>query len=253
MTKDAFLAAVNAIAAEKPTYRLGHDGSDGLCDCIGLIIGSIRRAGGTWSETHGSNYAARNEVTYLLPLDTVNDLAVGEIVFKAATKGEANYNLPSRYASAPDQRDYYHVGVVTSTAPLIITHCTSPGGITLDTQKGKWAYRAWLRKVSQEEQEGEPPMSKTATVTASTGSNVNLRASASTTAAVVDRVPVGATVTVVEEGTDWSKITYAGKTGYMMSKFLTSAADTADSVTITLPRTIAEQVLEAITAAVGRG
>ena len=48
---DAFLKNADQIAAESPSYKLGHDGSDGECDCIGLIIGAIRRSGGTWSGT----------------------------------------------------------------------------------------------------------------------------------------------------------------------------------------------------------
>ena len=52
-----FLTQIAAIAAESPSYRLGGDGSDGTCDCVGLIIGAIRRAGGQWAGTHGSNYA----------------------------------------------------------------------------------------------------------------------------------------------------------------------------------------------------
>lgn len=51
VTTESFLRGVDAIAGGKPTYRLGHDGSDGTCDCIGLIIGAIRRAGGTWDGT----------------------------------------------------------------------------------------------------------------------------------------------------------------------------------------------------------
>ena len=59
VTRKAFLRGVSAIQAEGPTYHAGGDGSDGTCDCIGLIIGAIRRAGGRWTGTHGSNYAAR--------------------------------------------------------------------------------------------------------------------------------------------------------------------------------------------------
>lgn len=53
ISKDKFLEKVQEITASKPTYKLGHDGSDGTCDCIGLIIGAIRRAGGSWTGTHG--------------------------------------------------------------------------------------------------------------------------------------------------------------------------------------------------------
>ena len=45
--------------------------------------------------------------------------------------GQAGYALPERYKKGPDQRDYYHVGVVTAVEPLEITpvsytHLTLP-------------------------------------------------------------------------------------------------------------------------------
>lgn len=45
VTLEAFLIEVAKIKSEAPTYREGGDGSDGTCDCIGLVIGAIRRAG----------------------------------------------------------------------------------------------------------------------------------------------------------------------------------------------------------------
>lgn len=56
ISTDAFLAAVQDNAARVQAYEHGHDGSDGLCDCVGLIIGALRLAGIKYSGTHGSNY-----------------------------------------------------------------------------------------------------------------------------------------------------------------------------------------------------
>lgn len=81
-----FLTEVEAIASEEPAYKLGHYGQDGLCDCIGLIIGAIRRAGGEWRGTHGSNYAARKEVVALHPIYGSGELQPGEVVFKAMNR-----------------------------------------------------------------------------------------------------------------------------------------------------------------------
>ena len=146
ISKDKFLKNVQEIAASKPSYELGHDGSDGTCDCIGLIIGAIRRAGGSWTGIHGSNYAARHEMRQLLPVTDAGELCLGDVVYKARTPGQAGYALPERYKNDPDQRDYYHVGVVTAVEPLEITHCTGPG-IVRDTKLGKWTYRGRLEKV----------------------------------------------------------------------------------------------------------
>lgn len=250
----AFLQNTDAIAAEKPSYQLGHDGSDGKCDCIGLIIGAIRRSGGTWDGIHGSNYAARNEMDYLLPVTDADDLNMGEVVYKASMPGQTNYNLPNRYDGDPDKRDYYHVGVVRSVNPLQIVHCTGPGIVT-DAKLGKWTHRGWLAKVSRE---GDTPMSEiiTATVVAESGSTVNLRSKPD--GALIDRVPVGTTVTVSGHQDGWSRIAYNGQTGWMMDKYLRTDGATPDQtdgdlVSITMPRAVAEQLRDALGIALGWG
>lgn len=145
MNAQAFLQQVLAIEAEKPSYRLGGSGKDGTCDCIGLVMGALRRAGGTWTGIHGSNWAARHEVDDLRW--TTSELHPGEVVFKSRKPWEAGYDLPSRYAGDADDNDYYHVGVVYSTSPLVIIHCTGPGVIR-DKKLGAWKYVARLKQVT---------------------------------------------------------------------------------------------------------
>lgn len=252
---EAYLRSVDAIAEEKPTYQQGHDGSDGTCDCIGLVIGAIRRGGGSWDGIHGSNWAARNEMDYLLSVADPDDLNVGEVVYKASMPGQANYALPDRYSDDPDKRDYYHVGVVLSVDPLRIVHCTGPG-IVVDEKLGKWTHRGWLRKVSQE---GDVPMSdvKTATVVAEAGRNVNLRKAPN--GALLARVPVGATVTVVAQQNGWVRIAYGDLSGWMMEQFVddgeavTAPAVPDDNVSINLPRSMAEQLRDALGSVLGWG
>ena len=69
---------------------------------------------------------------------------------------------------------------------------------------------------------GNPPegevVSLQATVTAPSGSTVNLRKTPN--GDLLDRVPVGSTVMVVDYGPDWCKIDYGGKEGWMMTEFL---------------------------------
>ena len=164
----AYLRGVDEIAASAPAYGLGHDGSDGLCDCIGLTIGALRRAGGVWTGVHGSNWAARNALVRLSPLTDASLLTPGDCVLKARLPGEAGYSLPSRYAGDHDRHDYYHWGVVRSTSPLRIIHCTGPGVVT-DTRLGRWGYYGWLKQLSPNEGDDEP-MTATLTVSASSGS-----------------------------------------------------------------------------------
>lgn len=71
----------------------------------------------------------------------------------------------------------------------------------------------------------EPTQEVFATVWAESGSTVNIRKAKSTSSKLVERVPVGATVKVIKEGNEWSKVCYTDKRGanwygFMMSEFL---------------------------------
>ena len=256
MTVAKFLQKVEEIRREKPTYRLGGDGSDGTCDCIGLIIGAIRRSGGKWTGTHGSNYAARNELAYLLPIASADDLVPGEVVLKVRTATADGYALPSRYAKDPDQRDYYHIGVVVSTNPLRIVHCTTGGGVngmTEDTRVGQWTHRGWLSKVSRE---GEPMVETvTATVVAESGLTVNMRKAPG--GALVDRLPVGTEVVVAARQDGWSRVAYGQLVGWMMDDYLdfgeaeSDPAGPLEQRVAELTRTVAE-LLERVARLEGR-
>ena len=219
ITRERFLEKVEEIAQSNPSYKEGRDGSDGTCDCIGLIIGAIRRAGGAWNGIHGSNYAARYEMRELLPVMDAGELNLGEVVYKARMPGKVGYALPERYKNDPDQLDYYHVGVVTATSPLEITHCTGPG-IVRDTKLGRWTYRGRLEKVDYDGTEVVETMVQTATVVADSGSKVKMRSKPSTSDGLYWEVPVGATVQVAENTGGWAKVRYGDRTGYMMVEYL---------------------------------
>ena len=266
-TLSAFLAAVDAIQQEAPTYRLGGKAEDGTCDCIGLIIGALSRCGVKWPGIHGSNWAARNAMAWMLTVSDASDLTVGDVVYKARRPGETGYSLPDRYAADPDRNDYYHVGVVRSVSPLRIIHCTSPGGVVNDTKLGKWAYRGGLSLIGEASETGEVVTGvETATVTAESGSTVNLRKSPG--GGLVDRVPVGSVVQVVSylPGAQWAQVAYSGKAGWMDVAFLRldggvedgtestdSASDDGEMVTLRMPRTAAEQLMDALSQTLGRG
>ena len=104
----------------------------------------------------------------------------------------------------------------------------------------------------------------TATVTAESGSTVNLRSEPH--GALVDRVPVGSVVQVIqvtgEPGSQWAQVAYSGKAGWMNVAFLRmeggtestdTAADAGEMVTLRMPRTAAEQLLDALSQTMGRG
>lgn len=256
ITRERFLEKVEEIAQSNPSYKEGRDGSDGTCDCIGLIIGAIRRAGGSWTGIHGSNYSARYEMRELLPVMDAGELNPGDAVYKAKMPGEAGYALPERYKNDPDQRDYYHVGVVTAVEPLEITHCTGPG-IVRDTKLGRWTYRGRLEKVDYDGTSQEVgTMVQTATVVADSGSKVKMRSKPSTSDGLYWEVPVGATVQVAENTGGWAKVRYGDRTGYMMVEYLEmdaqeppasgSSSGSTDGELITIQRAALQAVYDAL-------
>ncbi|MDO5435276.1 MAG: hypothetical protein Q4G19_02795 [Clostridia bacterium] len=149
MTTTEFLTLIAETAAQVKSYRLGGSAADGTSDCIGLIIGALKRGGISWPGIHGTNWAWRNAVKDTAAVSSAADTVPGDLLFKAYDPGDAGYALPSRYNSSKDRKDYYHVGVVTAVDPLRITHCTS-GGIKTDTKIGQWKYRAKLKYLKDE-------------------------------------------------------------------------------------------------------
>ena len=242
-----FLKKIDDIKRSKPKYRQPGDGSDGTCDCIGLIIGAIRRVGLKWIGIHGSNYAARYASVGFKKINAVQELEVGNMVFKAYEPGNSRNTLPSRYKHGGkyyngDLNDYYHVGVVTSVSPLNITHMTSPT-VKVDTTIGKWAYKARIKplvdagaysSISVPDKPSTPVFEPVTTgaravVVAASGRYVKMRQQPTTRCGLYDEIPVGAVVTLDRPGETWAQISYGRRKGwYMMAKFLDVVGDGKD-------------------------
>ena len=251
-----FLEMVAGIRAEKPAYHKTGDGSKGLCDCIGLIIGAIRRMGLKWTGIHGSNYAARKAMVGLLQITSLDQLRPGHVVYKAYSPGEAGYNLPSRYKKGGayyngDLKDYYHVGVVTGVNPLVITHMTSPTVKTLTVKSmsglGRWGYFGQIKPVYDaggripgesvapvgsvdtqgKEKDAKAPEAlkvpsegSQAVVVSGNGQPVKMRTQPSVKCRDWVKLSVGTVVVLVAPGEKWAKIRYGKQSGYMMAEFL---------------------------------
>lgn len=214
---NTFLLYVNQIATENPAYLKGHDGSDGFCDCIGLIKGALRRAGEQPSGLSGTNYAARKTIA-LEKLTSEKQLTRGCVVLKSKEPGEKGYSLPETYHKGGkkyngDLRDYYHIGVVTGTNPLQITHMTEPSIKVVKSIDG-WK---WYGNLSQIEPENNGEK-KTGTMTTIT--KVNFRIGPSVKAAKIATVGECQEVELLPEPDEWKRVKYNGKTGYIMSKYL---------------------------------
>ena len=151
MTVEKYLEGIESIYIEQPQYKLGHDGSDGYCDCIGMCKGAIRRGGGKPDGLSGTNWAARYTIKNLAPIPSASSLRLGDVVLKASLPSAKAYALPAKYREGGsnytgDLHDYYHIGTVTQVNPLVITHMTSPKP-KKDTKLGAWEYYGQLPHV----------------------------------------------------------------------------------------------------------
>ena len=258
-----FLQMVAKIKSLNPAYKQPGDGSDGTCDCIGLIIGALKRMGIAWNGIHGSNYAARYQTVGLQYIASESELELGDYVYKGVGKdGKGRrpcnagtfthkWDLPSRYFQGKayyngDMLDYYHVGVVTQVNPLRITHMTSPS-VKVDTSvgmngKSPWNYHGKVKPLVNAVSSGSKPEETTTPVieppknNASTGSEavvfaenglpVKMRQYPSDSCRTWVKLTVGTKVEVVEPGEKWCKINGGGKKGwYMKAEFVDVIGD----------------------------
>lgn len=221
ITAKEMIHQVLAIESEAPVYRTGGTGADGTCDCIGVVMGAMYRLGRSTYPLHSSNYFARYQTENLREITCKEELTPGEVVYKATEdpSGLHERYLPGGTHANGDTRDYYHAGMVVSTKPLIIVHCTSSDGVngfTRDTTIGRWQWAGRVKGVCYEEEE-----TLKATVTVPSGTTANLRLRPSIQSRRIARVPAGTAVSVTEKTDEWSRIiTPQGETGYMMTQFL---------------------------------
>lgn len=274
---DLFLKQVSVIYDLKPSYKLGHDGSDGECDCIGLIRGALKRCGLNPSGLSGTNYAARFTLKNVKKFTSAGALEVGDIVLKVRDKDDADYPLPDKYRPGGtcytgDLTNFTHIGVVAHVNPLRIVHMTSPSPQT-DTKVGRWCYKAKLPFLDYSNNSNGGGISmpeKTATVISSNGKPVHIRQGKGTSNKVVCDVPCGTVVDVLNEGPDWTQVQVMEGTrlrsGWIMTEFLsfnggTGSPDTGtDSVIITLSLAdataflpVLDRIRDSIGQQVGRG
>lgn len=195
----------------------------GCVDCSGAFVYAFRRHGA--SIYHGSNRIARTEVKELLPMSQAKE---GMAAFKLREQGNSRYALPSSYKSGGshfngDLNDYYHVGLVGRDGQILNAQSSATGFVK--SKADTWHCCGYLNQVNYEQEKSHmEEVLYQATVTASSGSTVNLRAAASTSAAVLEKVKLGTTVDVIENGGEWCRIRTANNSGYMIARFLVENA-----------------------------
>lgn len=254
------IADFQLMEREKWTY--GADTRRGNVDCSGAFVWAYQQHGHTIY--HGSNRMARVEVEQLIPIEQAV-IVPGMAAFKRRLPGAEYYALPSGYQPGGkhyngDLSDYYHVGLVDDNTSRALNAQGAATGFVSSPITQNWSHVGYLTQVDYGNTKEDVPMSEitTAIVAADSGSTVNLRSKPD--GALIDRVPVGAAVTVSGHQDGWSRIAYNGQTGWMMDKYLRTDIEatapgqpSGDTVSITLPRATAEQLRDALGSVLGWG
>ena len=256
VSPEKYVEGVNSIYVEKPDYELGHDGSDGSCDCIGMCRGGLIRAGATnVTGMRGTNQAARHTIENLQKLQKQDQLLVGDVVLKTRSADDPNMPLPAKYRKGGSdysekwgETNFTHIGTVTKTEPFEITHMTSPTAKKDKSTKG-WSYFGelpWVDYKAAPEPPPEPePEPQKAIVTAESGSTVKMRAEPSTKCRLYWDVPIGSEVIVDQTGDEWCRITWNDLEGWMMTRFLDFREEPAEETyTVIIPGLTRDQAEE---------
>lgn len=224
-----FVSRVEQIAARMLRYRIGGVGKDGVCDCIGLVMGAMYESGHKKYDLHSTNYFARYQ-TMELKKASEKELHVGQLLYRARTNQDrldGKYMPGGRYYTG-DLLDYYHVAVVTSIKPLRIIECTEHGdvsGILIHDTFKNWDYGGKLRGILYddedmggvyEETEEEIVVLYKARI-ATQSDPLTLRATAS--GRKIGEIPKGETVEVLSGG-EWSRVRWGDALGYVSSAYL---------------------------------
>lgn len=183
-----------------------------VADCSGLFSWAFKQLGGYMY--HGSNTMWNKYCT-----------AQGKLVNGARSDGK-ELKPGTAVFVLKNGSDRSHVGLYIGNGTVIEASGTQTGVITTKITNSKWAEWGELKGVDY-----TPAASSTSTSggggapAESTGSaivndtKVALRSAPSTNATVLTRVDKGQRVQVLQDNT-WTKVSYMGKTGYMMTKFL---------------------------------
>lgn len=219
MTVKELLALFQRMYVERWAYQWGA-AQTGLVDCSGAFVWAYRQYG--LSIYHGSNRMARKEVAALLP---VSQARPGMMAFKVRTPGQRDYNLPDIYREGGreyngDLLDYHHVGLVDEDPRYVLNAKNKAMGFQRSRITEGWDAVGYAVQIDYGSEEEDPMDKELAVVIAESGSTVNLRRTPDRNGALVERVPVGTVVEVLEKLDGWMQIRYANRTGYMMAQFL---------------------------------
>lgn len=199
-------AATGETAKQYGSRWIGHY----VADCSGLFYWAFKQLGGYMY--HGSNTMWNKYCT-----------AQGKLVNGSRADGK-ELKPGTAVFVLKNGSDRSHVGLYIGNGTVIEASGTQVGVITTKITNKKWAEWGELKGVDYSGSSsstsgggGMPTENVKSAVVNDT--RVALRSAPSTSATILTRVDKGERVQVLNDNT-WTKVSYMGKTGYMMTKFL---------------------------------
>ena len=125
--------------------------------------------------------------------------------------------------------DEGHVGIVTDDGTVI--HASSKHGKTVETKLSEtdgWDLLAVHRYIEPKEEGNavnEETLFKASVITKNRDSYLSLREEPDTGAALIEKMPFGAVVEVVEKTDKWWRVRYKGETGWASEEYLSRVPD----------------------------
>lgn len=180
-----------------------------VADCSGLFTWAFKQLGSTMY--HGSNTMYMKWCTYK-----------GELSNGARTDGATL--KPGTAVFCWNGKTYSHVGLYIGDGKVIEAAGARQGVIASKVTDTKWKYWGELKDVSfdgQSAPEPTPDPGPAKGYAEVTGTRVALRADPSLSGALIMRINTGQTVKLEDPPpSEWDYVSYNGKKGWMMKKFL---------------------------------
>ena len=229
-TQADIIADFQRMYREHWNYIWGHH-ETGCVDCSGAFVWSYNQHGK--NIYNGSNRIARVYVKEVIPIAEARAkglIVPGVAAFKIYKPGDKNYSLKACYKQGGqyyngDLNDYHHIGLVDEDINWVLNAQGSKTGFVRSRIKENWSHIGYLRAITYE---GVEPVTdiKMMIGNLSPGTTtVNMRREPSTSAAVLDRLKTGTTVTKTGEQGVWSNIEAQNKKGWVMTQYLVPYID----------------------------
>ena len=211
---DKFIGGLYSIYAQKPIYKVGHDGSDGSCDGIGFIRGGLLRGGATKiANMKEVNQFARKTAVNIHKNDS--DVKLGDVLLKVKDVDDSSMPLPSKYRTDGSELiNYVDISIVIKKNPVEIWYMTKDG-IEKSNIISEWDYICSLPYLEEEKK-----VMSSAVIFTESGESVKLYAKPSFACEDVISVANGTNVIITDVNNRWTTVSYGDKTMYVLSKFV---------------------------------